>query len=65
MKGAPAEQAGIQGGDVVIELAGQKVENIYDYTYAIDALKVGTAVGIVVLRGNRRLTVTVTPTSRE
>ena len=65
MKGAPAEQAGIQGGDVVIELAGQKIENIYDYTYAIDALKVGTAVEIVVLRGNRRMTVTVTPTSRE
>ena len=65
MKGAPAEQAGIQGGDVVIELAGQKIENIYDYTYAIDALKVGTAVKIVVLRGNRRVTVTVTPTSRE
>jgi Iap family predicted aminopeptidase len=65
MKGAPAEQAGIQGGDVVIEVAGQKVENIYDYTYAIDALKVGTAVEIVVLRGNRRVTVTVTPTSRE
>jgi len=26
---------------------------------------VGTAVKIVVLRGNRRVTVTVTPTSRE
>jgi Tol biopolymer transport system component len=65
MKGAPAEQAGIQGGDVVIEVAGQKIENIYDYTYAIDALKVGTAVKIVVLRGTQRVTVTVTPTSRE
>ena len=65
MKGGPAEQAGVQGGDVIVELAGRTVENIYDYTYAIDALKVGTAVNLVVLRGTRRVTVTVTPTSRE
>ncbi len=64
-KGGPAEQAGVQGGDVIIELAGRTIENIYDYTYAIDALKVGNAVDLVVLRGNRRVTVTVTPTSRE
>ena len=64
-KGGPAKQAGVQGGDVIIELAGRTIENIYDYTYAIDALKVGNAVDLVVLRGNRRVTVTVTPTSRE
>ena len=50
-KGAPAEQSGVRGGDVVVELAGKKIENIYDYTYAIEALKIGEKVKIVVRRG--------------
>jgi S1-C subfamily serine protease len=55
----------VQGGDIVIELAGRKIENIYDYTYAVDGLKIGTPVEIVVRRGDQRLTLTVTPESRE
>ncbi len=31
----PAAAAGVKAGDVIVELAGKKVENIYDYTYAI------------------------------
>ena len=65
MKGAPAEQAGLEKGDIVIELAGQKVENIYDYTFAIDALKVGVEVEVVVMRGDEEITLRVTPGSRE
>jgi Tol biopolymer transport system component len=64
-KGGPAEQAGVQGGDVIIELAGKKIENIYDYTYALDGLKIGSPVEIVVLRGERQVTMTVTPGARE
>lgn len=64
-KGAPAEQAGLEAGDIVIELAGQKIENIYDYTYAIDALKVGIEVKVVVLRGSQPMTLMLTPSSRE
>jgi hypothetical protein len=64
-KGGPAEQAGVQGGDVIVELAGKKVENIYDYTYGVDALQIGIPVSLVVLRGEQRLTLTVTPSSRE
>jgi C-terminal processing protease CtpA/Prc len=29
-KGAPAEKAGLLAGDIIIELAGRKIENIYD-----------------------------------
>jgi S1-C subfamily serine protease len=64
-KGGPAEQAGVRGGDVIVELAGKKVENIYDYTYAVDALQIGVPVSLVVLRGEQRLMLTVTPGSRE
>jgi hypothetical protein len=65
VKGGPAERAGAQGGDTIVELASKKIENIYDYTYALDALKIGAAVEMVVLRGDRRVKLTVTPGSRE
>ena len=41
--GGPAEQAGLQKGDVIIEIAGQTIANIYDYTYALEVLKSGPA----------------------
>ncbi len=64
-KGTPAEKVGIKGGDVVVELAGKKVENIYDYTDAINALKVGQKTKIVVVRDGKRLTFEITPVSRD
>ena len=65
VSGGPAEQAGIQGGDVIVELAGRMVENIYDYTYALNAAKVGVPMALVVRRGGEHLRLTVTPGSRE
>ncbi len=64
-KGAPAELAGLQAGDVIIELAGRKIENIYDYTYAIEALKVGQETSVKIQRGAEQLKLTLTPTSRQ
>jgi Zn-dependent M28 family amino/carboxypeptidase len=64
-KGGPAEQAGAQTGDIIIELAGRKVENIYDYTYALDGLKIGTPVEMRVLRNGKPLILKVTPGTRE
>jgi S1-C subfamily serine protease len=64
-KGGPSDKAGVQGGDVIVELAGKKIENIYDYTYAIEALKIGQPVKIVVQRGEKRLKLEVVPGSRQ
>lgn len=61
----PASKAGVRGGDLIVELAGRKIENIYDYTFAIEALKVGAAVEIVVERDGTPIKLTVTPGSRE
>jgi Tol biopolymer transport system component len=61
----PAAQAGVQAGDVIVELAGRKIENIYDYTYAIEALKIGDPVKIVVQRSDQRVTLEVVPGSRQ
>jgi hypothetical protein len=63
--GGPAEQAGLQKGDVIVAIAGQTIANIYDYTYALESLKVGQAVEIVYMRGNERRVTTLTPTARK
>ncbi len=64
-KGGPAEKAGVKGGDLIVELAGKKIENIYDYTYAIEAIKIGQKTKIVVLRKGKRITLDLVPGSRE
>jgi S1-C subfamily serine protease len=51
--GSPAEKGGLQGGDV------------YDYTYALDAVKIGTPVKITVEREGKRVDITVTPEARK
>ena len=51
--------------DVIIELAGRKIENIYDYTFAIDALKIGEPVKVVVDRNGKKVELKVTPRSRQ
>jgi Zn-dependent M28 family amino/carboxypeptidase len=64
-KGGPAATAGVQGGDIIIRLAGKQIENIYDYTYAIEALKAGQEVELTVKRGEKDLTLKVVPGSRD
>ena len=62
---SPAEKAGLKSGDVIIEFAGQKIKNIYDYTYALDAVKIGQPVKIVVTRDGQRTEITATPETRK
>jgi hypothetical protein len=64
-KDGPASKAGFQGKDIIIELAGRKVENIYDYTYAIEAIKAGQETDIVVRRGSEELRMKIVPQSRQ
>ena len=62
--GGPAEQAGLQKGDVIIEIADQTIANIYDYTYALELLKIGEPVKVVYIRGSERRETTLTPAAR-
>ena len=49
---------------MVIEFAGQSITNIYDYTYALDAVKVDEVSTVVFLRDGERHEITMTPTAR-
>ncbi|MGI9244967.1 MAG: M28 family peptidase, partial [Verrucomicrobiales bacterium] len=64
-KGAPADKAGIKAGDVIKSVAGKEVKNIYDYTYVLEALKIGSEVDIEVERGGELLELKITPGSRD
>ena len=63
--GGPAEAAGLQGGDLIVSLAGQAIANIYDYTYALDILKVGEPAEVTYVRGGERITAELIPEARE
>jgi Zn-dependent M28 family amino/carboxypeptidase len=63
--GGPAEQAGLQKGDVIVEIAGQSIANIYDYTYALELLKIGQPVKIAYMRGGKRVDTMLTPGARK
>ena len=63
--GGPAEQAGLQKGDVIVEIAGQTIANIYDYTYALDVLKIGQPAKVVYVRNGQRRETTLTPAARK
>ena len=62
--GGPAEQAGLLKGDIVVEIAGQTIANIYDYTYALELLKVNQPVKVVYTRNGERRETMLTPAAR-
>lgn len=61
---SPAEKAGLRAGDIIVALAGQKIENIYDYTSVLGVLRIGVPVEIRVVRDGSEVTFSVTPGSR-
>ena len=63
--GGPAEQAGLKKGDVIVEIAGQTIANIYDYTYALDLLKIGQPSKVIYIRDGKRSETMLTPSARK
>ncbi len=59
-EGSPAGRAGFKAGDVLVEFDGKKIDNLYDFTYALRAHKPGDKVIVTVLRGSERVTHEVT-----
>ncbi|MBI3050687.1 MAG: M20/M25/M40 family metallo-hydrolase [Acidobacteria bacterium] len=62
--GGPADQAGLMKGDVIIEIAGKTIANIYDYTYALELLRANQPVKVVYLRNGERRDTALTPAAR-
>lgn len=58
--GSPADLGGLKAGDLIVELGGAAVKDLYSYSDALYSHKPGDVVKIVVLRGSERLELTVT-----
>jgi hypothetical protein len=58
--GSPADSAGLRAGDVIVELGGRAVKDLYGYSDALYAHRPGDRVEIAFLRGGERRTVTAT-----
>jgi len=58
--GSPADAAGLRAGDVIVELAGRTVKDLYGYSDALYAHKPGDRVDIKFVRNGERQTTSVT-----
>ena len=59
VKGDPADLAGIQANDIILEINDRKVETSRDLTTIVAGISVGEKVKILVLRNNKKQTFTV------
>jgi len=57
----PADKAGIVRGDVLLEVAGQRIENTADLVRVLGDLEAGSEVKMVVLHGDEQRTLSLTP----
>lgn len=64
-KNSPAEKSGLKSGDVIVEVGGTKIENLYDYVYVLQALKPNETVSLKIKRGEKVENLSVTPTLKE
>lgn len=64
-RNSPAERAGLRQNDVIVELAGKQIHDIYDYTYVMNTLPPGKSAALVALRGQTKVPLTVLPERRD
>ena len=57
----PAETAGVQAGDIIIEIDGKDIQDIYDYMHRLGELKKGQEVAVMVKRGENTLKLIISP----
>lgn len=62
-EGGPAKDAGLQGGDIIVNLNDHEVGNIYEYMDALSTMKADQEANVVVLRDGVRTESTVKPKS--
>jgi len=53
--GSPADKGGLKGGDIMIRFGSRKINNIYDYVYALQDHVPGDEVEVVIKRNNEQL----------
>jgi len=62
---SPAAKAGFKAGDILVEFDGKPIQNLYDFTYALQAKKPGDVVKVKVMRGTGTVEAEVTLAKRQ
>ena len=57
---SPAEHAGFRAGDLMVEFNGKQIQNLYDFTYALQGEAPGNVVTVAVEREGERIEAQVT-----
>ncbi len=60
--GSPADRAGIKGGDILVEMSGVSIDNIYSFVDVLDALQADKTVKLKIVRDGKIVELDVTPT---
>lgn len=58
-KDGPAAKAGLKKGDIIVQIGGKEIKNIYDYMYRLAELKKGQVVAVKIRRGDRLLELSI------
>ena len=58
--GGPADRAGVRKGDRIVEMAGTRIENLYDMTFALQDHRPGETIEVVVIRDGERVSLRAT-----
>lgn len=61
---SPAEKAGLEHGDVIVSLDGQKVKNFQDFLFRIAAHSPGESVSLEIVNNKKHKTISLTLTDR-
>lgn len=64
-KNSPAEKAGVKTGDVIIEFAKTKIENLYDYVYTLQSVKPNVLTKMVIVRDGKKIDLDILPVLKE
>lgn len=64
VKGSPADKAGFQQGDVIVEVNGRRIENPLNMLGVVERLSVGQSYSMRVLRGGRESDLKITVAER-
>jgi len=64
LQNGPAAKAGIRPGDVIVQVAGQRVGNVSELLTQVASLQPGTAIDVKVWRRHGELVLRLTPTER-
>ncbi|MFP4165080.1 MAG: S1C family serine protease [Chitinispirillaceae bacterium] len=59
LEGQPAANAGLREGDIIVSIAGHKVESVNDLNNIVAAQKPGSSVEVVFIRDNKRMETTI------